>query len=103
MASRCWALPLAVPVVFLVAASKPVSAVTLNCVARDAVFERLRETKGEVPSHAGLAANGSLLEVTVNPDGSWTAFFTFPDGLTCPFATGEAWRDIAEPVDDPAA
>jgi hypothetical protein len=44
-----------------------------------------------------------MFEVLVSPDGTWTAFFTFPDGLTCPVATGEGWRHVPTPSDDPAA
>ena len=81
------------------------SALTLQCVPRDAFFEALKATNSEVPAHAGLASSGALFEVLVNPDGSWTAFFSFPDGLTCPVAMGEGWRSLpaAAGAKDPAA
>jgi len=81
------------------------SAFTLQCVPRDAFFETLKATNGEVPAHAGLASSGALFEVLVNPDGSWTAFFSFPDGLTCPVAMGEGWGSLpaAAATEDPAA
>jgi len=81
------------------------SALTLQCVPRDAFFEALKATNGEMPAHAGLASSGALFEVLVNPDGSWTAFFSFPDGLTCPVAMGEGWRSLpaAAATEDPAA
>jgi hypothetical protein len=106
MAWRFRAPPLAALFLFLGAACwlpASAAAVTLNCMPRDAVMERLKETVGEVPQHFGVTANGALFEVTVGPDGNWTAFVSFPDGLTCPLATGEGWRGLAEGDDDPAA
>src|SRR3546814_5853135 len=44
-----------------------------------------------------------LLEVLVSQGGSFTAFLTFPDGLICPVATGEGWRDVHPAASDPAA
>ncbi|HEY9538567.1 MAG TPA: hypothetical protein VIS03_13335 [Kiloniellaceae bacterium] len=44
-----------------------------------------------------------LLEVLVSQGGSFTAFLTFPDGLICPVATGEGWRDVPPASSDPAA
>lgn len=101
-----WWLPFAAAFFVLggVWSAVPAGAVTLQCVPRTAVFESLEAAHGEVPAHAGVAASGALLEVLVSPDGSWTAFFTFPDGLTCPIATGEGWRDVPRSdADDPEA
>ena len=64
----------------------PSAASALACLPRDAVFKQLEAATGETR------------------DGTWTAFFTFPDGLTCPFASGEAWRPSTRQAhDDPAA
>ncbi|MEO3429751.1 hypothetical protein AAFN88_12875 [Pelagibius sp. CAU 1746] len=81
----------------------PAGAITLQCVPREAIFENLERSSGEVPAHAGVTSTGALFEVLVSPDGSWTAFFTFPDGLTCPVATGEGWRRAPASDHDPAA
>ncbi len=80
-------------------------AVMLQCLPRTAVVESLGAANGEQPAHVGLASNGALLEVTVAPDGSWTAFFSFPDGLACPIAAGEGWRAApgGDDDDEPAA
>jgi len=78
-------------------------AMTLHCVPRAAVFDSLRESHGEVPAFRGVTASGALFEVLVGPDGSFTVFITFPDGLTCPLTTGEGWRDVPEASGDPAA
>ena len=99
------ALPLAavVMVVFRVCLPGSAAAFTLRCIDRDALLDSLAAANGEASAHAGVASNGALLEVTVNPDGGWTAFFTFPDGLACPIAGGEGWRDAPAIDDDPAA
>lgn len=81
----------------------PGQAITLHCIPRDAVFDRLKRHDGQVPAQVGVTATGALFEVLVSPDGTWTAFFTFPDGLTCPVATGEGWRHVPGTSVDPAA
>lgn len=78
-------------------------ALQLQCVPREALFDSLRASHGEVPAFRGVTAAGALLEVLVGPAGSFTVFFTFPDGLTCPVTTGEGWRDVPQASDDPAA
>ncbi|MGD1878319.1 MAG: hypothetical protein ACFB13_12580 [Kiloniellaceae bacterium] len=106
MAGKSWVLLLAAPFLILggLCWPDPAGAFTLQCVPRDTIFESLKAANGEVPAHVGVAATGSLFEVLVSPDGAWTAFFTFPDGLTCPVASGEGWRDApAIGDDDPAA
>lgn len=81
----------------------PVVAVTLQCVPRDPLFDSLKVSHGEVPAYRGVTASGALFEVLVGPEGSFTVFFSFPDGLTCPVATGEAWRAVPSRPADPAA
>ena len=108
MAKNLSTLPLAAAFAILCATLLPVPAAmplhnTLQCMPREIILDSLAAAHGEVPAHAGVASNGALLEVTVNPDGGWTAFFTFPDGLACPVADGEGWRDAPAIDDDPAA
>ena len=83
--------------------STPAVALQLQCMPREAIFDSLEASHGEVPAYRGVTATGSLFEVLVSPDGTWTAFFTFPDGLTCPVATGEGWRHVPGASNDPAA
>ena len=105
MAKNLSTLPLAAAIAILCATFLPGAgaAFTLQCMPREIILDSLAAAHGEVPAHAGVASNGALLEVTVNPDGGWTAFFTFPDGLACPVADGEGWRDAPAIDDDPAA
>src|SRR3546814_11705601 len=81
----------------------PAAAGTLQCVPREALFDSRRTSHGEVPALRGVTASGALFEVLVSPEGSFTVLFSFPDGLTCPVATGEAWRNVRPTPADPAA
>ena len=77
------------------------SAATLQCFEREVVMSRLETATAEAPRVAGLAAGGAILEITVNAEGQWTAFFTYPDGYSYPFASGEGWRERPRPGDTP--
>ena len=62
------------------------------CFERGALIKHLSGKFEEAPVAAGLAANGSVLEVFSSPDGvTWTIVLTQPDGATCVMASGEAW------------
>jgi hypothetical protein len=68
------------------------------CYPRDAIYAHLAERYGERPAGVGVAA-GQLVELLVRPDGaSWTILVIRPDGLACPVAAGEDWRDVNEPA-----
>jgi hypothetical protein len=82
---------------------EPASALDLLCYPRERLLESLKAGSGEAPAFAGLTAAGALLEVLVGPDGTFTAVFTFPDGLSCPVATGEGWRHVPATSSDPGA
>ena len=73
--------------------SWPAGALDLMCYPRETLFQGLAR-QGEVPAYAGVTATGALFEVLVSSDGSFTAFVTFPDGLTCPVVAGEGWRPV---------
>lgn len=94
---------IAASVVLSCALAGPGAAATLQCFERAAVMARLKAAAAEAPRVAGLAAGGAMLEITVNAEGEWTAFFTYPDGYSCPFASGEGWRELPRPGDDPGA
>jgi hypothetical protein len=67
----------------------------LKCWPRDLIARNLERNAGETPAFQGVTAGGSLLEIFVGADGTFTVTFTQPDGLTCPFAVGENWRPVA--------
>ena len=72
------------------------SALELQCYQRDVLFGRLMSKTGQRLAFTGIGSGGALLEVLVAPDGTWTLFFSFTNGLTCPVGDGENWR--AAPV-----
>lgn len=69
------------------------------CFNRDALVKHLDGKFDEAPIAAGLAANGSVLEVFTSPDGlTWTIVLTQPNGATCIMASGESWMGAPMPV-----
>lgn len=65
------------------------------CFDRSSLIEHLSGRFAETPVAAGLAANGSMVEVFSSPDGqTWTIVLTRPDGATCVVASGESWIDV---------
>ena len=68
------------------------------CFNRGDLVKHLDGKFDESPVAAGLAANGSILEVFVSPDGiTWTIVLTKPNGRTCVMASGESWMGIPMP------
>jgi len=68
------------------------------CFERAALLKHLDGKFDEAPVAAGLAANGSVLEVFTSPDGvTWTIVLTQPNGATCVMASGESWMGIPLP------
>lgn len=69
------------------------------CFERGALIKHLDGKFDEAPVAAGLAANGSVLEVFTSPDGiTWTIVLTQPNGATCVMASGESWMGMPVPV-----
>ena len=69
------------------------------CFERGALIKHLKGKFNEDPVAAGLAANGSVLEVFTSPEGiTWTIVLTQPNGTTCVMASGESWMGLPAPV-----
>ncbi len=88
----------------LAAATLMISIQVTDASAQSACFERAALMKhldgkfSEAPVAAGLAANGSVLEVFSSHEGNtWTIVLTQPNGATCVMASGEAWMGIKAP------
>lgn len=59
------------------------------------IADYLGRTYDEEPVAAGIAANGSVVEVFTSPEGgSWTIILTSPDGTSRVMAVGEAWLQL---------
>lgn len=81
----------------LLPAAALAQSVTLQCWPREPLFDRRAAAFGEVPAFLAVTRDGELFEVLVAPDGSWSAFLTFPDGYSCPLAHGEGWQQRRPP------
>jgi len=69
-----------------------------DCAARDAYAKHLDRKFKEVIIAAGIAANGSVVELFSNHDGTtWTILLTKPNGVACLKASGEDWLDMTKP------
>ena len=69
---------------------------------RTKLVRLLGERYGESSVSAGIAQNGSVVELLTNADGStWTLLMTLPDGSTQVIATGESWISTASLPGDP--
>jgi acid phosphatase family membrane protein YuiD len=80
----------------IIVAATPSMAQTV-CGKHADIVERLRSGYEEQQTSAGIAANGSLVEVFASKKGNWTIIFTRPGGMTCLMAVGENWQVNKEP------
>ncbi len=79
---------------FLLLGSDPALAQAV-CGTRTSLLKQLHGSYNETPVAMGLAANGSVVEVTRSETGTWTILLTNPRGLTCLMAAGEHWEAVA--------
>ena len=67
-----------------------------ECFPRSDLVQHLASNYHEQPAAAGLADNGSLLEVFASKDGeTWTVVLSMPNGTACLVATGEQWQETS--------
>lgn len=61
---------------------------------------------GETLQGAGRQTADAIMELYVSDNGSWTMIITRRDGMSCPIAAGEDWRQLelapSEPAGEPA-
>lgn len=62
------------------------------CGPRDAIITRLSARYQERQSAIGMTSGGSLVELFVSPEGTWTFVHTNTEGITCLLAAGEDWE-----------
>ena len=88
-------ITLALAVAVLMPINAPANAQSSNCFIRSKVVDHLYKKFKESLIIAGLAANGSVMEVFSSPDGNtWTVILTDANGRSCIVASGEAWITI---------
>lgn len=66
------------------------------CGDRTSLLKQLSGNYKESPASMGLAANGSVVEVTKSDTGTWTILLTSPNGVTCVMAAGESWENLKQ-------
>lgn len=72
-------------------AASPVKADPMNCAERNDIVAKLANYSEEAEA-IGLNKDGTLLEVFVSPQGTWTVLLSSPQGQSCIAAIGEAWQ-----------
>ncbi len=72
-----------------------------GCGPRAPFIQHLFDKYGEVPVGRGIAFRGSVMELFVSDEGSWTLFVTRPGGLACLYATGQRWENFPIPLEQP--
>ena len=95
MRSAFWA---AVATLAVLLSAGPSNAQQAVCGKRADIVARLSSGFSEQPRSAGLASNGSLVEIFASKQGTWTIIFTRPGGPTCLVAVGDNWQRIEEPL-----
>ena len=82
---------------FLVAAAANPSATagqSVPCDDHDKVVAALDSKYAEKPASIGLSNDGSVIEVFVSDDGTFTIVMTLPIGVSCFMAAGDNWEQI---------
>jgi hypothetical protein len=91
-------MPALKPVAVALCALAPALAGAAECVDRTALVDKLSSEFSEAQKAVGLANNGSVVEVFVSANGSWTMLTTAPTGESCAIAAGEDWAEARGPV-----
>jgi len=74
----------------LVAASCDAQAQTI-CTSRAVMVEKLKAELNEKLDGVGITSSGSLLELFVSPNGTWTVLSTNAIGMSCLALSGDGW------------
>jgi len=67
---------------------------TAACGERSAVMTNLGNKFSEKTVSMGLAGNGAVIEILSSDKGTWTIIMTAPNGVSCPLAAGDNWRQL---------
>ncbi len=71
------------------------------CGPRSQMLKSLADEYGEAPVARGIAGNGTLVELTLSTNGSWSVILTSPGGPTCGVISGRRWEDLGSPPQQP--
>ncbi|MBK1868769.1 hypothetical protein [Taklimakanibacter albus] len=64
----------------------------LPCASHDDLVSLLAKQYKETPEAIGITQDGTLLEVFVSEQRSWTVLLTTATGVSCIAASGENWE-----------
>jgi hypothetical protein len=84
-------LPIVLAAGLCLAVCVPAQAQQMTCAERTDIISKLANYKEEAEA-IGLNKDGTLLEVFVSPQGTWTVLLSSPQGQSCIAAIGEAWQ-----------
>lgn len=76
-----------------------------RCLKRSDLAERLQSGFHEISTAHGISADGTLLELFVGPEGTFTAAKIMPNGIACIVDFGSDWQTLLRPAEggDPSA
>jgi len=85
----------ALGLIFVSLNAVPASAQTVvPCGERTEIIKQLSNQFSETPVSMGLTNDGSVLEMFVSKDRTFTVAVTRPTGITCLIATGGNWEKL---------
>lgn len=64
------------------------------CAPRAEVVKSLDGMFNEVPAARAIVADGTLMEVFVSEEGTWTMLLTSPQQVSCLVGSGDNWEDL---------
>jgi len=77
------------------ALAPPAEAQAMQCLPRETLVQTLQSNFGERLTGGGLQSSRQLLEIWSSGEtGSFTVFFTQPNGISCIVATGQHWNSV---------
>lgn len=65
-----------------------------TCMTHDGAGDKLRSEFGEKILGHGVSSDGTLVEIYLAPNGSFTVIKTTPAGLSCVVDFGEGWQTL---------
>ena len=68
------------------------------CDSHSAVIAKLESEYRETRAGVGLASNGTVAQLYVSENGSWTMLLTNARGVACLIAAGQGWERVNRPA-----
>ena len=87
--------PIVLAIVIGITAFSQAAQAQLVCGERPKMVANLKSFFQEEPKSMGLQADGSVVEVFVSPDGSFTMLVTIPNGTSCVVMAGQDWENLS--------